>query len=102
LVHVIVDLPPGNDHWRRENAQRDCLKQELAKLGAHPDDIVISADADEIVRASTLKAVASQINQPVRMEMISYAYYVTRRSGLWKNCFISRYKNLKNTRILPA
>jgi hypothetical protein len=97
LVHCIIDLPQTDDPWVRENAQRDYLQKELINQGAQPDDIVISSDADEIVKKRTLVKMLPEIGEPTRTEMMAYEFFVTCYSGLWRNPFISRYGAIKNT-----
>jgi beta-1,4-mannosyl-glycoprotein beta-1,4-N-acetylglucosaminyltransferase len=59
IRHVVVgDMPAGaagRDHWRRQSHQRNALAAGLDD--ARPDDVVLLSDVDEIVRATTLRAV---------------------------------------------
>lgn len=48
IVHVVnLTMPEAEDPWVREHHQRDCLVSVLREL-AHPDDLVLICDADEI------------------------------------------------------
>ena len=54
IVHVRLDrLPPSDDAWVKENAQREAIRQGLPEIG--DDDLVIVSDADEIPRARTIR-----------------------------------------------
>jgi len=46
IVHVIADLNGLRDHWAREDASREAVKQGLGELG--DNDILLLSDADEI------------------------------------------------------
>lgn len=82
-IHAIVYGNPDNGtdydaNWRREEGQRDVMKDFL--LGdlesAHPNDIVISSDLDEIPRASAIREYALyHAYKGVMLLRQHYSYY---------------------------
>jgi len=52
IVHVIPDLDGCRDHWAREHASRDAVKQGLSELG--DDDTFLLSDVDEIPFANII------------------------------------------------
>ena len=58
IIHIIVeDLPNSTDPWVLENFQRNTILRGLSE--AHPNDLVIIADVDEIPSSYVLDAVRS-------------------------------------------
>ncbi|MBY0430568.1 MAG: N-acetylglucosaminyltransferase, partial [Rhodospirillales bacterium] len=77
IEHVVVrDMPEGDDPWRRERFQRDCITRGLG--GAGPDDLVMVSDVDEIPRAAfvslmcNLSAPLFALRMPVSYFKINY------------------------------
>ena len=58
IIHIIVeDLPQDGDPWVLENFQRNAIMRGLTE--AHPNDLVVIADVDEIPSSFILDAVRS-------------------------------------------
>jgi len=67
IIHLITDyseqhefckhITAGNEHWYRENYQREYLKVGINKLGLADDDIILTTDCDEIPNSDLLKAI---------------------------------------------
>ena len=55
IRYLKVSFPQLGGHWERENYQREVLGRGLE--GLRPDDIVIVADVDEILSASTVRGI---------------------------------------------
>ena len=51
---AVTDLPDDGTAWDREYAQRDAILRGLEAAGAHDQDLVLIADADEIPRPQIL------------------------------------------------
>jgi len=80
IEHFIFnDIPNAGDAWANERAQRNYILDVLIKLGAKDDDLIIMADADEIIKRQTI---IDYINTEglTSFCMNSYAYYL--------NCFV--------------
>lgn len=93
ITHVVVPLPTGNDHWLRENQQRNELKTALSRLGATSNDLIISSDLDELPRAAALAPLLSSINRPRRMVMKGYYHFVNKMTGTeWRLGIITPFR----------
>lgn len=79
IIHVVVnDMPDGDDAWKREHHQRECIRRGLADV--KPDDTVIMSDADEIPCAATLRDVYRPgMPSVLAMQMKSYFYFFNYR-----------------------
>lgn len=55
IVHVkasgLPSFDANQDHWSRENAQREFVTHGLDKIGVSADDVILHGDVDEIPRA---------------------------------------------------
>jgi len=86
IIHVVVeDMPVTNNAWDREHFQRNALRRGLRE--AAPDDIIIIADADEIVSQDAIDILRvtagfTQVNMPM------YQYYMNlREQHGWNRVF---------------
>lgn len=75
LDHCVVDLPEGPSNWARERRQRDVSSEVLADLGAAPEDLVLSNDVDEIVRADRIPAILSATEKGPAILMMTMYWY---------------------------
>jgi hypothetical protein len=67
IIHLITDyseqhefckyITAGNEHWYRENYQREYIQVAIAKLNLADDDIIVTTDCDEIPDCNILKAI---------------------------------------------
>lgn len=53
IIHVIADLDDYGDHWARERASREAVRQGLGDL--RDDDIFLLSDVDEIPRTAVIQ-----------------------------------------------
>ena len=76
IIHVIVDdMPTGNDNWKRENFQRECVRRGISRLNLEDTDIITVCDCDEIPDADTLKTLKETgINKPLSLVQDLYYY----------------------------
>jgi hypothetical protein len=86
IIHLVVeDMPATQNPWDREHFQRNALRRGLREASA--DDIIIIADADEIVSPDTIDILRvttgfTQINMPM------YQYYMNlREQHGWNKVF---------------
>jgi len=86
IIHVVVeDMPATQNAWDREHFQRNALRRGLRE--ASHDDIIIIADADEIVSQDSIDILRettgfTQINMPM------YQYYMNlREQHGWNKVF---------------
>lgn len=59
LHRVVVDFPQGLDNWGREQYQREAIGRGLQELDAHPEDLVMVSDIDEIPHPRAIARAAS-------------------------------------------
>jgi len=90
IIHLIIkDMPASPNAWDREYFQRDALRRGFSKAAA--DDIVIIADADEIVSRDAIDILRvtsgfTQLNMPM------YQYYMNlREQHGWDKVFAFTY-----------
>ena len=77
IVHVVVDdMPKSDDFWIPENFQRNAIMRGLK--GAHPDDIILISDLDEIPRPSKLSEIQSTGISIFQLDY--YLYFLNSRS----------------------
>lgn len=90
IIHIVTDynenfsfakhIRSPNDHWFRENYQRECISEGLKKLSLSDDDIVIISDADEIPNRNVIQAIRSQqlvlAEAVYSLEMTLYYYNI--------------------------
>jgi hypothetical protein len=86
IIHLVIeDMPAGENPWEREHFQRNALRRGFTQ--ATPEDVIIIADADEIVSRDTtdiLRATQgfTQVNMPM------YQYYMNlREQHGWNKVF---------------
>jgi hypothetical protein len=86
IIHIVVeDIPDTQSAWDREHFQRNALRRGLREASA--DDIIIIADADEIVSQDAIAILRvtagfTQINMPM------YQYYMNlREQHGWNKVF---------------
>lgn len=76
IHRVIVEhWPETDDPWVMEKYQRDQISRGLQEIEAAQDDIVIVSDADEVPRASVVKAL-NLWSGSVHLEMNTYYFYL--------------------------
>jgi beta-1,4-mannosyl-glycoprotein beta-1,4-N-acetylglucosaminyltransferase len=96
IIHVVVqDLPNSTDPWVLENFQRNAMMRGLKK--AHPNDLVVIADVDEIPASYILDAVRS-CDGPTSPTWLYSRFFNLKFEwefqGQWKHPQIVRYANL--------
>lgn len=84
ITHIVVDdAPPGARRgWRFQDHQRDAVLRGLGDAAA--DDLVLLSDADEIVRADALRAVAARdaaAPEIACFELRHYNFYLNWETG---------------------
>ena len=94
IEHVIVDFPSEIQHfrnakspaWAREYFQRDQIVQGLKT--AHPADLILVSDVDEIVKAPLLQKARATLRQGQMAVFtgFSYAHYLNRQvtNQIWQ------------------
>lgn len=97
IFHLIVNGLPSEDPWRNEQIQRDACMIALHKC--NDEDIIIIADADEVVKAEAVKQYRDGIPEPASLGMDLFYYYLNVRSerNEWKIAKIIHWADLKNT-----
>jgi beta-1,4-mannosyl-glycoprotein beta-1,4-N-acetylglucosaminyltransferase len=78
IVHIVVDdCPLGGeteeDHFRRENHQRNALAGGLGE--AKGDDFILLSDLDEIPRAETIRAIVDSAGIVPAVHLIELRWY---------------------------
>ena len=85
VLHVVVDdIPAGIEPFDREAFQRDVGSlKALALLGARPHDLLLHTDADEILRAATLREMVEceEFRLPGVVALAEHRYRFNWRSG---------------------
>ncbi|HQU04734.1 MAG TPA: hypothetical protein PLT25_08445 [Acidocella sp.] len=83
IIHLIIeDMPVSENPWDLEHFQRNALRRGFATAAA--DDIIIIADADEIIKPSTAAALRSFS----QIQMTMYQYYMNlREQNGWTKVF---------------
>ena len=77
IRHVALDSlgAPGLSPWRREGIQRNAIM--LGLRDAHPDDIILILDADEIVARPLLERFRAEgLDRPHRLSMTRHYEYL--------------------------
>jgi len=117
IIHIVTDYNENydfakhiptylNEHWFRENYQRECIKIGLNKLNVEPNDIIILSDADEIPKKSLIKDIKQgNITLDTRtiyaLELTLYYYdieHTTHRK--WYHSKIFNADIIKNFKLL--
>lgn len=63
-VHrVVVDFPGELDNWGREQFQREAIGRGLQELEAHPEDLVLVSDIDEIPQPRLIRRAAEILEE---------------------------------------
>ena len=71
--------PPKTGFWRRENHQRNQIMRGIED--AHPDDLIMVSDADEILRANVVVWMREQsLNQVFGLQLGFYYFYANYRN----------------------
>jgi hypothetical protein len=93
IIHLIIDdLPDTERAWDREHFQRNALRRGIKD--AHPKDIIIISDADEIVRPVAIDALR-QIDGFVQVSMTMFQYFMNLRENHgWNKVFAFSYELL--------
>ena len=72
IIRVKIDFPSHLDSpWDREYFQRNSIIQGLHQAGAQKEDLVLISDADEIIKASTIRSI-NKSNLPARLDVKQY------------------------------
>ena len=72
IVRVKIDFPSHiQSSWDREFYQRNSIVQGLYQAGAEKEDLVLISDADEIIKAQTIKSIDNSI-LPARLDVKQY------------------------------
>lgn len=99
IIHIIVDdMPNGNDNWKRETHQRNCITRGLNKLELKDDDYILISDVDEIPDKNRIKElrIPDTIYQtPVRLFQHFYYYNINCKSdNLCTTAVLSKKRDL--------
>lgn len=82
----------GVEHWMREFAQRECIKEAMTHLS--DEDICYIGDCDEIWKPQEIG------DDVYKLEQLSYSYFLNNRSSEpWSGTFATKYKNIKDSFI---
>jgi len=116
IIHLITDyseqhefceyIKATNEHWYRENYQREYLKVGINQLNLADDDIILTTDCDEIPNCDLLKSIKFglfpiQNNVVYSLQMMLYYYtieYTTETK--WAHPKILNYAMCKRFRTL--
>lgn len=72
IVRVKIDFPSHvQSAWDREFYQRNSIVNGLYEAGAEKQDLVLISDADEIIKAQTIKSINNSI-LPARLDVKQY------------------------------
>lgn len=82
-VKLKDEFPDGTNPWQRERWQRDAITQGAKDLTA--EDILIISDADEIPKASAVRAFTKEMGLAT-LPMSLHYYFLNYRGGLGPNC----------------
>lgn len=103
IIHVtILDSPdfdpddkvPGESGGGIDRFQRNCVMRGLT--GCNDNDVIIIADADEIVRREVLKNISLTDRRIYNMRFRLYYYYLnTYFERFWREVCILKYSKLK-------
>lgn len=91
-------IPVNNIDWKRENYQREHIKNILSSTQATNNDIVISSDLDEIINKEVFNRAKKIINEEsmVRVKQNHYAYKLNYFCGAdTDGVIIATYNNVK-------
>lgn len=107
IIHLTPDLPAApeaglDEHWTRENHQRNFIATELDKR-CSDEDVIFITDADEITRGSKVAEIAAGIDGSTLycLNMIPSNYFLNMQSHqTWTMGKVLRYKQLKNYKNL--
>lgn len=102
IIHVVVskDEFKTNDAWYNENLQRKKLLEGIGK--ANPDDLILIADCDEIISATSLKFAKDIFSETPNEELAYvfeqnlYFWYLNTRANnyAWVNAGIAKKKTI--------
>ena len=65
--------------WEREKNQRNMIMPAVIAAGAHPDDVLILTEGDEIPRAATLQAHRDILHTGIHQLQMDFFYYNVNR-----------------------
>lgn len=86
IIHLVIDdMPTDGDAWKREQFQRHALTRGLCDAG--PDDVVIIADADEFLRASTIDYLRANDGYFLFTTKMYQFFINTQASAVWNKVF---------------
>ncbi len=104
IIHLVIkDMPtsPEKDkdmNWTRERFQRNAISRKLIEI-CEENDLIISSDADEIVRGSIINGLNNTISsgQIYNIGMDSFSYFLNLTShSKWYSAKAFRYSTYKN------
>jgi hypothetical protein len=96
IIHIVVDdLPNSSDPWVLENYQRNAILRGLDR--AHPNDLVVIADVDEIPASYVLDALRS-CDGPTSPSWLYSRFFNFKFewefAGQWKHPQVVRYSTI--------
>jgi len=117
IIHIVTDYMENydfakfipthlNEHWFRENYQRECIKIGLNKLNLEPTDIIILSDADEIPKKSIIHNIKTGIlklksNDIYSLQLSLYYYDIEHTTNRkWYHSKIFHYSTMTYFNLL--
>lgn len=95
IIHVIVeDNPDGEDPWKRENHQRNCIVRGLD--GVPDDALIMISDVDEIPNKRFIELPENVIALSFNMIAFQYSFKYIQVQEPWYGTVLIRNKHLKN------
>ena len=84
----------GPEHWRREFAQKESIKDAISDL--NEKDIVFIGDVDEIWNPDQMKDY-TYVDDPIKLKLKVYSYFLDNRSSeeFW-GTLVARYMDIKD------
>lgn len=90
------NVPPGQEHWRREFYKKELIQNALK--GLQDEDTVIVGDVDEVLDEDIYTNFLLDI--VVKPKLRVYAYWLNNRSNeQFYGPIVTKYKNIKNATL---
>lgn len=116
IIHLATDfdekyafiqyIHSRNEHWYRENYQRECIQVIIDTLNLTEEDVIIVTDADEIPNKQIIQNIREdrlriENNQIYSMEMTLYYYHIELTTNRkWYHGKIFNYFTYKHHNLL--
>lgn len=97
IIHVVInDMPEYDNNWKREEHQRNAIKQGIKRINLNQNDLILIGDVDEIPNMESVNKIAYKLGDEIlTLEMDMYYYNLECKNlNPWKGIVITKFKNL--------